>query len=109
MNNTENEKHIEGDQGKQDGVQVSKTFKQSVLAMQEEIQGRLKQEGSEVYVRATQEEVDAMRLLACTLSHMFGSVPCVDFGDFEHSSHNCNCCDHTKTCEKCGYYGEDQQ
>jgi len=88
---------------------MSKTFKQSVLAMQGKIQGRLKQEGNEVYVRATPEEVVAMRLLACTLSHMFGPVPCVDFGDFEHSSRNCTCCDHTKTCEKCGYYGEDRE
>jgi hypothetical protein len=61
---------------------MSKTFEQSVLAMQEEIQGRLKQEGNEVYVRATQEEIDAMRLLACTLSHLFGPVPCVNFDDF---------------------------
>jgi hypothetical protein len=67
------------------GGKMSKTFKQSVLAMQEKIQGRLKQESGEVYVRATQEEIHAMRLLACTLSHMFGPVPCVDFGDFEHT------------------------
>ena len=37
------------------GGKMSKTFKQSVLAMQEKIQGRLKQENGEVYVRATQE------------------------------------------------------
>jgi hypothetical protein len=60
---------------------MSETFKQSVLDMQEEIQGRLKQEGTDVYVRATQEEIDAMRLLACTLSHLFGPAPCVKFDD----------------------------
>lgn len=58
-----------------------KAFKQRVLETQDEVQGRIKQQGNDVYVRATQEEVDAMRLLACTLSHLFGPLPCVNFED----------------------------